>query len=77
METDIYKTKDLAEAGVLIVKKQKLIRMDREGRICYFVFENKKECEKLSSQYFFGEILVNARNYYETLNILKNRIFSG
>lgn len=77
MKTDIYKTKDLAEAGVLIIKKQKLIRMDREGRICYFVFENKTECEKLSSQYFFGEILVNARNYYETLNILKSRIFSG
>jgi len=71
-----YKTKDLGEATAILVKKQKLIRIDREGRICYFVFENKKECEKLSSDFFFGELQVNAREFYETLGRLKNRIFS-
>jgi len=76
MESDYYKTKDLAEAGVLIIKKQQLTRIDREGMICWFLFNNKKECENLSNQFFFGEVLVNAREYYETINRLKNRIFS-
>ncbi|PIY71579.1 hypothetical protein COY87_05440 [Candidatus Roizmanbacteria bacterium CG_4_10_14_0_8_um_filter_33_9] len=74
--TTEYSTKDLGEAGALIVKKQKLIRMDREGKTCWFVFENKEECEKLSSDFFFGELQVNAREYYEALGRLKNRIFS-
>jgi len=72
---NIYKTKDLAEAGALIIKKLQLI--EREGKICWFLFSNKQECEKLSNQFFFGEFLVNALEYHETLNRLKNRIFSS
>lgn len=75
MEDD-YKTKDLGEAAALIVKKQRFIRIDREGRICWFVFENKQECERLSSDFFFGELLVNARELQEAIKRLKHRIFS-
>lgn len=71
-----YKTKDLAEAGGLIVKKQNLIRIDRKGTVCWFVFQDKKMCEEIANKFFFGEVLVNAREYYEVLNRLKNRIFS-
>jgi len=74
---NIYKTKDLAEAGALIIKKLQLIEIEREGKICWFLFSNKQECEKLSNQFFFGEFLVNALEYHETLNRLKNRIFSS
>ncbi|PIQ72308.1 hypothetical protein COY13_03890 [Candidatus Roizmanbacteria bacterium CG_4_10_14_0_2_um_filter_36_35] len=74
--TTEYSTKDLGEAGALIVKKQKLIRMDWEGKICWFVFENKEECEKLSSDFFFGELQVNAREFYEAMTHLKHKIFS-
>ena len=76
METEYYKTKDLAEAGALIIKKQQMTKIEREGRTCWFIFDNKKECESLSNQFFFGEFLVNARDYHEALNRLKNRIFS-
>ena len=75
-QTPTYKTKDLGESAALIIKNMKFIRIDREGRICWFVFENKSECEKFSSDFFFGELLVNAREYYEALGRLKNRIFS-
>lgn len=71
-----YLTRDIGEAATLIVKKKKLIRIDRDNRICWFVFENIEECKKLSSDFFFGELLINARDYYEALGRLKNRIFS-
>ena len=71
-----YKTKDLAEASLLLVKNQKLIRLEREGRIVYFVFGNKKTCEELSNQFWFGECLVNAKSYHEATITLKNRIFA-
>ncbi len=76
METEYYKTKDLAEAGALIVKKQQLVEIEREGKTCWFVFQNGQECQRLSNEFFFGELLLNARDYYEALNRLKNRIFS-
>lgn len=74
--TTEYSTKDLGEAGALLVKEQKLIRMDREGKTCWFVFADKEECKRLSNQFFFEELLVDAREFYEALNRLKHRIFS-
>lgn len=71
-----YKTRDLAEAGALIVEGQQLKRIERQGQICWFIFENKQKCEELSNKFFFGNLLVNAREFYETLARLKNRIFA-
>lgn len=76
-QTENYKTKDLAEASMLIVKSQKLISMQREGRICWFIFENRDDCEKLSHEYYYGEVLVNALDLTEAMKRLKNRIFAG
>lgn len=71
-----YRTKDLAEAGALLLTNQNLMRIDREGKTCFFVFEDQVTCTQISSSFFFGKLLVNAREYYETLSRLKNRIFS-
>ena len=72
----MYKTKDLGEAAALIVRKQRLIDIERVGKTCWFVFENSQNCKELSNKFFFGELLVNARDYHESLSMLKNRIFS-
>jgi hypothetical protein len=74
--TENYKTKDLGECAALIVAKQRLADIEREGRVCWFVFDDREECEKLASQFFFGELLLNAREYYEAMVRVKNRIFS-
>jgi hypothetical protein len=71
-----YKTKDLGECAALITAKQRLADIEREGSVCWFVFASRCECEKISAQFFFGELLVNAREYYEAMVRVKNRIFS-
>jgi len=76
LQPNNYKTKDLPESAALIYRKQELLRIDRQGKVCWFVFENKDECEKLSREFFFGEFSVNAREYYEIIIRLKHRIFS-
>lgn len=70
-----YKTKDLAEASALLVCGKNLISMIREGSICFFIFKDKVSCEKLSNEFFFGKMQVNARDFYETMVRLKSRIF--
>jgi len=74
--TDEYRTKDLAEGALLLTKGKRLLRLEREGKIVWFVFEDEKACKKLSYQFWFGKCLVNAKNYYGSLTILKNRIFA-
>jgi hypothetical protein len=76
MDTTTYRTKDLAEAAALVTTKHKLIEITREGYTCWFIFENQKLCKKLSDQYFFGELLLNAREFHEVITRLKSRIFS-
>lgn len=70
-----YKTKDLAEASALITTGNNLKRIEREDRICFFIFEGGENCQKISNKYFFGELMVNARSFYEAMVRLKNRIF--
>ena len=76
MNDNYFITKDLSEAALLLVKNQKLLKLDRKERIVYFVFNDKKTCEELSNQFWFGETLVNAKSYYESIQTLKRRIFS-
>ena len=74
---NIYKTKDLSESAALLLSKQHLLEIKREGKICWFIFENKQECAQISDKFFFGDLLVNAREYYQALATLKKRIFAG
>ena len=71
-----YRTKDLGEASALMAKGQRLINLERKDGICWFLFEDKQKCEKLSNNFFFGELLVNARDYQDAMTRLKNRIFA-
>lgn len=71
-----YKTKDLAEASALVTKGQEIINIERNGGICHFVFSDNETCKELSNKFFFGDLQVNARGYYEAMNRLKNRIFN-
>ena len=73
---DIYKTKDLAEASLLIVKKQKMITIERDASVCWFIFTNKEDCEKLANEYYYGDLQVNPREFHEAMSRLKGRIFA-
>ena len=69
-----HKTKDLPEVAALIINKQKLIKIQRDGSICWFIFEHSPKCEEISTEYYFGNLLVNAREYYETMKMLKGKV---
>ena len=70
-----YRSRDLAEVAALVVEGKSILKIERSGSICWFVFEDKESCEMLSNKYFFGHLLVDARYYFETITRLKNRIF--
>jgi hypothetical protein len=71
-----YKTRDIGEAAALMTCGLGIEAMQRDGKVCWFVFGHTKKCEDLSREYFFGNLQGNLRQYNEALNVLKNRIFS-
>lgn len=75
-QIDNYKTRDLGEAGALLLKDQELLTVERQGDICWFIFKDEKSCMEVSNKYFFGILTVNALEYKEILDRLKNRIFA-
>lgn len=77
MKTDIYKTKDLSEASTLLTLGKKLLDIHREGAICWFIFEDEHDCKRISTNYWFGTCMVNAKYYHQAMTTLKNRIFSN
>lgn len=76
MENKMYRTKDLGEAAMLITKKMPLAEMERQGYTCWFVFLDYDLCKDLSNQYFFGDLQLNAREFFEATLRLKNQIFN-
>lgn len=72
-----YSTKHLTEAACLIVNDEKLIRIDRNGKTCWFVFANSENRQIITNQFFFGDVKVSARGFSEAIALLKNRIFAS
>ena len=73
---DTYKTKDIAEASTLVVKGIKYLKIETEEKVCFFIFQNSAERESFSRDYYFNQVLVNARTFYETFVRLKHQIFN-
>lgn len=71
-----YKTKDLAEASFFLAKAIPLKRLERDGRICWFIFVDGVKCKRLSEDFWFGQATIQAKGYYDAMQTLKNRIFS-
>lgn len=75
--TTLYATKDLAEAAALMTRGIKVVDIERESSVCWFIFDDLELSKSLSQEFFFGELQVNARKYHESLSLLKKRIYSN
>ena len=76
MNNNFYKTRDLAESAALIVSKQRLINIEKVGKVCWFIFVDFESCTQISNDYFFGQLMVNAIEFHQAITRLKNRIFA-
>ncbi|MEX0617020.1 MAG: DUF5659 domain-containing protein [Candidatus Woykebacteria bacterium] len=71
-----YLVKDLYEAAYLYSSKQTLKRLAQENNYFWFVFENKVSCEKLANDYWAGKAIGNIKDYADSLQSLKKRLFA-
>ena len=80
-----YATKDLYQAAFLYIQKVPLLKLEKYGRgrrgqsPVYFVFDNKKECERLEEVFWSGagdDAMINVKEYYTAVRDLRGRAFS-
>lgn len=74
--TDSFSTKDLYLAGLIYSKGVRFQGIRREGKTCWFLFEDKDLCERLQQQFFAKTVETNAKNYADALRTLKNLVFA-
>lgn len=70
-----YITKDLNEAGALLVSGIRLIRLERGSGFYWFIFENKNT-QEICNKFWAQELLVDAKKYSDALRTLKDRLFA-
>ena len=44
IQIEPYRTRDLGEAGALLMQKQELLSVERDGSTCWFIFKDKNSC---------------------------------
>ena len=72
---DVYSTKDLAEGSFLLASGIRLIQIDNEDGIFWFVFADKSTCLRLADSFWRKEATVNARELCDAMRTLKDVIF--
>lgn len=76
MESNHYLVKDLYIAANLLASGKRLLQLQQEGRFYWFVFENKLECEYLTTLYWKEENSLPPKIYADALRTLKDRLFA-
>jgi hypothetical protein len=73
---ELYVTKDQQLASLIYATGHVLDSSYWENGSCYFVFENKKECDQLVSKYYNGLLKINAKSIFDALNTVRSIIYS-
>jgi len=76
MDKTHFITKDLAESAFLYASGKKLIKTENVGRRIFFAFDNKDECEKLSSKFWQNEATIKAKGYADAFRTIKDLVFN-
>lgn len=68
-------TRDLAEASFLVASGIKLVQIEKEDSVFWFLFDDKLTCQKLSDSFWRKEAMVNAQEFSSAIRMLKDVIF--
>lgn len=73
---NLFVSKDLYLSALCYAKGLKLEKIDRQGRVCWFLFADKSRGEKLQRDFITKTVDVNAKDYTDALRTLKDLVFA-
>jgi hypothetical protein len=72
----IMETKDLYLASLWYAKGVRMVDIRRNGKECYFIFEDKEKCKEIEKRYWSKEEVVIAKEFTDAVKTLKGLLFS-
>lgn len=73
----LFATFDLGCSAALIDKGFVLVTLDRTNlRKAQFIFRRTDDIDEMADEYWTGTLQVGARSFFDTLKMLKNRLYS-
>ena len=75
MNHEESKVKDIYIAALLKVMGFKLAGMEQQDQVTYFIYEDKEKVQDfLNREYFTDSVKVNAKELFDTVREMKQRI---
>ena len=75
--SNVFTTYDLGVAAALLCADFELLALDRANpRKVLFIFRRAPRVEDTANSYFAGRLELNAREFFDQLKALKNRLYS-
>lgn len=71
-----FKTKDQTIASLLYATGQTLNSSFWENGVCFFVYEDKTQCEQIIVNYYKGQIILSAKTIFDAIKTVKGIIYS-
>lgn len=72
-----YQTSDLGFCAALVSANVPLVSMDKSmPRRVLFLFEQNAEITRMEADYWANRLPVDARTYFDTVKMLKTRIYA-
>ncbi len=76
-EQSSLQTTDLALAAALQAAGVKLVSVDKTNRRrAVFVYQNSHDVQQLINNFWSGDLLLDARTYFESIKKIKDRLYS-
>ena len=77
LSSPYYKTKDLQIASILVTSGFNIVKLERSGKICFFIFKNTFDLKNALIDYWNGALRVDPKLLFIAYRELKNRIFDN
>ncbi len=75
-DNNTYKVKDLYLSAYIYASQKPLLRVEREGSTCWFVYGDKASCEALASAYWANTAVGNVKAIVDAIRSLKDLVFA-
>lgn len=73
--SELFETKDQFIASILYACGQTFRSSGWRNSACYFKFENPEKCERIVSDYYMGDLKVDAKKLFDSLQTIKGIIY--
>ncbi len=76
-KNNMWRCKDLYLAAFVYSQGKDVIKLERDGKVCWFIFDDPTRCETFKNDFWMNSGSVAPKVYAEAIRSLKDLIFAS